>query len=132
MPKYKVGDIVKCRVTGIEKYGFFVVTCDENKCSGLVHLSEMSESFVKDVNDFVVMDEEIFAKVIGMVEDNNNLRLSIKNINYNNDGSSNMKSENGFEILKDKLPQWIEEAKERNFKQFLFLNMKKTTFVVYL
>lgn len=116
MPKYKVGDIVKCRVTGIEKYGFFVVTCDENKCSGLVHLSEMSESFVKDVNDYVVLDEEVFAKVIGTVEGNNNLRLSIKNINYNTDGSSSQKTENGFEILKERLPQWMEEAKERDFK----------------
>ena len=116
MPKYKVGDIVKCRVTGIEKYGFFVVTCDDNKCSGLVHLSEMSESFVKDVNDYVVLDEEVFAKVIGTVEGNNNLRLSIKNINYNTDGSSSQKTENGFEVLKEHLPQWMEEAKKRDFE----------------
>lgn len=108
---YKVGDLVNCRVTGIEKYGFFVVT-DKNY-SGLVHISEMSEKFVKDVNDYVGVDEEIIAKVIDVDSVKKNLKLSIKNINYKTDGSSILPSENGFDSLSKKLPEWIEEALKR-------------------
>lgn len=105
---YKVGDLVKCCVTGIEKYGFFVVT--DEKYSGLVHISEMSEKFVKDVNDYVKIGENIVARIIGVDDEKKNLKLSIKNINYKTDGSSVLPLENGFEILNRKLPEWIAEA----------------------
>ena len=45
MPKIKCGDIIKCRVTGIADYGFFV-EC-ENNYSGLCHISEVSNDFGK-------------------------------------------------------------------------------------
>ncbi len=105
---YKVGSLVECCVTGIEKYGFFVVT-DENY-SGLIHISEMSEKFVKDVNDYVAIGEKIVAKIIGIDTEKKNLKLSIKNINYKTDGSSILPLENGFEVLSQRLPEWIDEA----------------------
>lgn len=110
MPKYKIGDLVKCQVTGVEKYGFFVFTCDENKYSGLVHISEMSEVFVRNVTEYVNIDDEIIAKIIEIDDDRKKLKLSIKNINYNNDGSSNLKEENGFNKLGAHLQGWIDEA----------------------
>ena len=49
MIEYKIGDIVKVRVTGIERYGIFVSV--DSLYTGLIHISEISSSFVKDVND---------------------------------------------------------------------------------
>ena len=49
MTKYKVGSTVTGNITGIEKYGAFVSLDDYY--SGLIHISEISEGFVKDIND---------------------------------------------------------------------------------
>ena len=43
---YKVGDIVKGVVSGIEEYGIFVTL--ENDFSGLIHISEITQGFVSN------------------------------------------------------------------------------------
>ena len=68
---YKVGDIIKVNVTGIEKYGIFVnIDADYN---GLIHISEISDSFVRDINDYVKVGDTINSKI-----------LEIDDINYYN------------------------------------------------
>ena len=49
MTKYKKGSIIRGTVTGIETYGVFV-SCDEYY-SGLIHISEISYSYVKNITD---------------------------------------------------------------------------------
>lgn len=105
----KVGDIVKCKVTGIEDYGLFVVT--ENNINGLIHISEISVKFVKDPSYFAKIDDEIYAKVIGFLEDGR-LKLSIKTIHYKKDGSE-IKNLADFNGLRKKLPIWIEEYESK-------------------
>ena len=107
MPSIKIDDIVKCRVTGIENYGAFVMT--EDGYSGLIHISEMSDKFVRNVCDYVQLDDEIFVKVIAIDEENKKLKLSIKNINYRLDGTGELDNLNGFGPLKAQLPNWIQE-----------------------
>ena len=57
MFKYEKGKIVTGCVTGIEKYGVFVGL--DEFYSGLIHISEISRNFVKDVNDYVSVGETI-------------------------------------------------------------------------
>lgn len=109
MPEYKVGDVVKGKVTGIEKYGFFVLT--EAGYNGLIHISEISDNFVKNVYDYVAVDDEIYSKVIDVDDENKKIKLSIKNFDYRKDGSSNVDL-NGFGPLREKLPMWISEYKQ--------------------
>ena len=59
---YKIGDTVKCVITGFKEYGIFVKVA--NEFNGLIHISEISESFVRNVNDYVDICEEIYAKLI--------------------------------------------------------------------
>ena len=80
MTKYKKGKIVKGSITGIEKYGIFVNL--DNYYSGLIHISEISKGFVKDINDYVDIGETIYAKVIDVDENENHVKLSIKDIDY--------------------------------------------------
>ena len=62
MSDYKIGDIIKCRVSGIENYGIFVQV--DESTSGLIHISEVSNDFVKDVNNYVKLDEIIYCQVL--------------------------------------------------------------------
>lgn len=117
MNTFKVGDIIKGQVTGIEKYGIFInVNAEYN---GLIHISEISENFVKDINDFVEIGETIYCRIVGIDEENCNLKLSIKNINYKAKKGNDIIHETvrGFSPLKDNLDGWIEEKLEEIKKE---------------
>ena len=109
---YKIGDIVKGQVSGIEKYGIFINL--EKSFSGLIHISEISSGYVKEIQDYVVVGEEIYCKVLDIDLDNKHLKLSIKDINYRTDGSKQKTSElaAGFIPLKEQLPIWTKEKLE--------------------
>ena len=76
MSKYKVGSVVEGTVTGIESYGVFI-SLDEFY-NGLIHISEISNGFVKNINDFVTLGETIKVKVVEVDEDLGQVKLSIK------------------------------------------------------
>jgi len=107
--EHKVGDIIKGEVTGIEEYGVFVRL--ESEYSGLIHISEITTRFVSKINDFVEIGEKIFVRILEINEDTKQLKLSIKNINYKEDGLTQKIPESikGFLPLEEKLPEWTEE-----------------------
>lgn len=111
MGQYKVGKIVKGNITGIEKYGIFVNL--DNFYSGLIHISEVSNDFVKDISKFAEVGETIFVKVIEVDEDTNHVKLSIKDINYRATRRSAMSKieemGDGFLPLMNALPYWIDK-----------------------
>ena len=109
MTKYKENEIVEGLVTGIEQYGIFV-SLDEYY-SGLIHISEISDGFVKDVNNFVNIGETIKVRILECDDDTFHVKLSIKNLNYriNRNKSKIIETGSGFEILKNSLPLWINE-----------------------
>ncbi len=110
----KKGDIIKCTITGFKNYGIFVQINEEY--NGLIHISEISESFVRNVADYGDYKEEIYARIIGINEKEKHLKLSIKNLNYKVDGK-NMEevAKNGFLPLKEHLNTWVnEKVKEIN------------------
>ena len=109
---YKIGDIVNGKVTGIEKYGVFLLM--EDGYTGLIHISEISEKFVRNVFDYVQLDEVISSKVIEVDDSNKRLKLTIKNFDYRIEDKKNLEDNNGFSLLKEKLPGWIAEYKEKN------------------
>lgn len=108
--EYKKGDIIKGQVTGIEKYGIFVNI--DHQYDGLIHISEVSGEFVKDINDYVKVGETIYCQVLDVNEKDLHLKLSIKDINYKNDIGENkiQETRKGFLPLKEKLNVWINET----------------------
>lgn len=112
MTKYQKGNIIKGCVTGIESYGVFV-SFDEYY-TGLIHISELSHSFVKDVHDFVKIGDQIYVEILDVDEESNHLRLSIKNIIYKKNGYVRRKkiieTKSGFSTLAKKLPIWINDS----------------------
>ena len=112
MTRYKKGDVVTGVVTGIEKYGIFVGLDDYN--SGLIHISEISDSFVRNPADYVKIGETIKSKVIEDEDlDSFQVKLSIKDLDYRfNKKGKIQETIHGFETLKNMLPIWIEEKRE--------------------
>ena len=110
MNDININDIVEVTVTGIQKYGAFVLI--NNKYDGLIHISEISNGYVRNINDYIKIKDKIYAQVVDIDHENNKFKLSIKNIDYRNDGkfiSDNENYENGFEPLKERLELWISE-----------------------
>ena len=105
---YRKGNYVICVVNSVEKYGIFVEL--EDDYSGLIHISEISNSYIRDVNTYVNVGDKIRAKVLEVDNANKHLKLSIKNVNYKSLVSKRTKiveTESGFKSLKDKLDGWI-------------------------
>ena len=110
MDEIKINDIIEVTVTGIQKYGVFVLI--DNQYDGLIHISEISSGYVKNINDYIKIKDKIFAQVVDIDKENNKFKLSIKNIDYRNDGKIINNSDNcsnGFEPLKEHLDLWINE-----------------------
>ncbi len=108
MADYKAGSIVKGQVTGIEKYGAFVVL--DSEYTGLIHISEVSNDFVSDIHTFLEIGETVYCQVLEVDESHKQLKLSIKNINYKANNNGKMKeSRLGFLPLKNNLDKWISD-----------------------
>ena len=70
----QVGAVMEGKVTSITKFGAFVEL--ENRRSGLVHISEIANTFVNDVRDFLQEGQTV--KVVVLSTDNGKINLSIK------------------------------------------------------
>lgn len=100
----EVGQIVEGRITGITRFGAFMEI--SQGVTGLIHISEVADSFVKDVNDFLKENEVVKAKVISISEDGK-ISLSLRKANE----TSKPKQVNlSFE---DKLAKFLKDSEER-------------------
>lgn len=109
MAQLQVGDILEVVVTGIAGYGIFVRYNEEY--TGLIHISEISNYFVKNIADYVSVGESILCEVVEVEEGSKHLKLSIKNINYKlvPKYGKIKDTKDGFKALQMKLPVWIRE-----------------------
>ena len=108
----KVGNVIKGEVTGVENYGIFVNFY--NNYSGLIHISEISEKFVKNIYDLVKVGEVIYCEILAVDDKTQKLTLSIKNINYKQKlkRGSICETRLGFLPLKNNLNIWLNEKLE--------------------
>ena len=75
-----VGSILEGKVTGITKFGAFV-SLGENK-SGLVHISEIANTYVNDIHDHLQEGQSVKVKVLA-IDENGRINLSIKRAQSN-------------------------------------------------
>lgn len=110
-----VGKVVEGTVTGITNFGAFV-ELPEGK-SGLVHISEISDDYVKKVADYLKKDQKVKVKILSISEDGK-ISLSIRQAkpksnnpieidwNKNDEKQKNMSFE-------DKLSKFLKESSEK-------------------
>ncbi|MEG0384189.1 S1 domain-containing post-transcriptional regulator GSP13 [Solibacillus cecembensis] len=119
--KIEVGDVLTGTVTGIQPYGAFV-SLDE-QTQGLVHISEITYGFVKDVGEHLSVGDNIEVKVLEVDEEQRKISLSIRELqvvpHHRKKEVPPRKSlqdrvdevdADGFKLLKDKLQDWIEQS----------------------
>ena len=76
----EVGEKVNGKVSGITNFGAFVDLGD--KKTGLVHISEVSNNFVKDIHDVLTVGDKVTVKVLSVGEDGK-ISLSIRKASDN-------------------------------------------------
>ena len=114
--EYKVGMTVYGVISGIKPYGAFVAF-DEG-VTGLIHISEVSNGFVKNIANYVKIGDYCMLKVIEIDKEHKQLRLSFKALDQNTRKYKKRvrfegmpKNELGFSSLNAKMPDWIKEKK---------------------
>ncbi|SFA91589.1 general stress protein 13 [Lentibacillus halodurans] len=119
--KFETGQILEGKVTGIQPYGAFVALDDETQ--GLVHISEVTYGYVKDINDHLAVGDDVKVKILNVDTENNKVSLSIRATqeppkNRSNNRKNRMPEQQdnenaGFNTLKDKLDEWIKQSEDR-------------------
>lgn len=122
---FEVGTIFTGKVTGIQPYGAFVALDEETQ--GLVHISEITHGYVKDIQEHLEVGQEVNVKVLSVDEEGGKISLSIRATEpvpkekRTKKRAASMKprveaasSKEGFNTLKEKLQEWIEQSKRED------------------
>lgn len=104
----EVGSIVEGRVTGITNFGAFVELADGK--TGLVHISEVADAYVKDINDYLKQNDRIKVKVINI--NGNKIGLSIKQVNGTTT-SHRVNRRISRQDFEDRLSKFLKESEQR-------------------
>ena len=78
---FKVGDIVDAQVTRITDFGAFI-QINNSRNIGLIHISQVSDNFVKNINEHLKIGDRIKARVI-KIGPGKKVDLSLKTTNPN-------------------------------------------------
>lgn len=113
----KAGVILEGTIINITNFGAFVEV--EGK-TGLVHISEVADTFVKDIRDYLKEQDKVKVKVLS-VDDNGKISLSIKQASVPKksskpvdiDWSKNSKGKQGGADFEDRLSKFLKDSEER-------------------
>ena len=138
--KLEIGAIVEGKVVRIKPFGAIVSI--DGKTQGLVHISQISNSFVQDINEHIAVGDTVNVKVLSVDEETGKISLSIKETlpppqkpsksqqnfknrehknNYENRGSNNPSNEyfqpqpavTASSDFEDKMKEWLKQANEK-------------------
>lgn len=99
----KKGSIVRGEITAIKPYGAFVKVGTDYV--GLIHISEFSDGFVRSIEDYVSVGDELELTVLHVTD--KKLSLSFKEL-HKRKKRYNIVLKSGFTPLKAKLSEWLE------------------------
>lgn len=106
----KKGDIVTGKITGIKPYGAFVRIGEDT--DGLIHISEISDGFVRKIEDFFVTGDEVALEVLDVNEDGK-VSLSYKRLNKTHKKKwIQIELKSGFAPLEKMLPEWVKSYRK--------------------
>lgn len=138
--KLEIGTIVEGEVIKVKPFGAIVSIDGKNQ--GLVHISQISNSFVQDIKDHIAVGDTVKVKVLSVDEESGKISLSIKETlpppekpqkpynnfknreyknNYENRGSNNPANEyfnpqpsvTASSDFEDKMKEWLKQANEK-------------------
>ncbi|ULT57139.1 S1 domain-containing RNA-binding protein [Neobacillus drentensis] len=120
----EVGSKLQGKVTGITNFGAFVELPDGS--TGLVHISEVADNYVKDINDHLKVGDQVEVKVLN-VEKDGKIGLSIKKAKdrpepekkqYSHSqrprqNRSNDRNNNKGETFESKMAKFLKDSEDR-------------------
>jgi len=110
MSSIEVGSVLEGRVTGITRFGAFV-DIGEGR-TGLVHISEIADAFVHDVNDYLKHNDIVRVKVIAV--ESGKVGLSIKQADPNYLAQRARRDRAYQQSFEDKLTKFLKDSDERH------------------
>ena len=114
----KAGTILDGTIINITNFGAFV---DVEGKTGLVHISEVADTFVKDIKDFLKEQDKVKVKVLA-VDDNGKISLSIKQASVPKKsckpvdidwGKNSKQKQVGGADFEDRLSKFLKDSEER-------------------
>ena len=115
----KVGEIREGCISGIQPYGAFVQL--DNGEKGLIHISEISKGYVKDVTQYLRVGERVRVKILDYDSVLNQCRLSLKALQPTTRSRHKTTRESkvpkmviGFKTLEEHLDEWIEQQNKED------------------
>jgi len=121
----EVGSKLQGKVTGITNFGAFVELPDGS--TGLVHISEVADNYVKDINDHLKVGDQVEVKVLN-VEKDGKIGLSIKKAKDRPEpekrhshshsqrprqGKTNDRNNNRVETFESKMARFLKDSEDR-------------------
>lgn len=115
--RYKIGEVLQGKISGIQPYGAFVTLDEETQ--GLIHISEIRHGYVSKIDDYVKVDEMVDVMVLDIDEYSQQISLSLRALqettyhpfsNRRYIKRYGRRTGRGFETIHDSMPSWIEET----------------------
>jgi S1 RNA binding domain protein len=106
----EVGQIVDGKVTGITTFGAFIELSTGQ--TGLVHISEVADEYVKDVNQFLKQNDLVKVKVLNL--DKGKIGLSIRQAQPRSEQQQRRQQPpQNKQTFEDKLAKFMKDSDER-------------------
>ncbi|AEW03762.1 RNA binding S1 domain protein [Sulfobacillus acidophilus DSM 10332] len=111
----EVGQIVEGTISGITHFGAFVVL--PNGRTGLVHISEVADAYVKDIKEYYKENDRVQVKILSM-DPNGKIALSIrqtqpKPANRERDNGSRRERRPNQASFEEKMQRFMRDSEDR-------------------
>jgi glucose-6-phosphate isomerase/general stress protein 13 len=115
----KPGQIIEGKVTGIQPYGAFVSL--DGHTTGLIHISEISDGFVRDISHFVSVGDIVRVKIMEYDPATSQARLSLKALQKTHSRNRRRPAVNkavlppmriGFRSIANHMDEWVKAAEK--------------------
>ena len=103
----KAGEIVEGVVKTITNFGAFIDLGDG--VTGLVHISEIADGYVKSVSDYLEENQKVDVKVLSVDEENKKITLSIKKA----ESFKSAQPKQPDMSFEDRLSKFLKDSEER-------------------
>lgn len=114
--KYEINQLIIGEVTNVKPYAVFLVF--DNGVQGLLHISEISNNYIRDIEKYAVVGDKLKVKIVAIDENNGFLRVSLKQVPPEEAFSSHVNfgrkiptiDDNAFKPLEEKIEGWINDT----------------------
>lgn len=115
-----VGDFVVITITDVDKNSAYADLDEYNNVSGLIHISEVSRSWVQDVGKEIEEGEKTVAQVVENEDDTVSLSLKRVNENQKRDAMSRWNKEKKADSFIEQLAEELDKEKDKTWEEVGF------------